>query len=385
MKMLRMFQALIISMVLFFFMTGIGTTADTIKIGVSLPLTGMAAADGKDGSNAVQLAVEQINAGGGVLGKMVEAVMHDDRADPKEAITVATKMIQQDKVVAVVGGSYSGPTRVQAPVFQEDSMPFLAAYAVHPDVTKPGDYCFRNGILGHVEARATAYVAVELIKSKKIAMLTMDNDFGRTVSKAFKEYIKKDGKAKVVSEQIFPFMEKDFKAYLSKIKNQDHDLILATGYYFQLGPILKQAKDMGLKSQFLSEEGADTPKFIEIAGEAAEGFIFTTVVDRDDPRPVVKNFLKAYKEKYGVLPAGVASAVYDGFFIVCDAINRAGSVDPKVIKKALADTKNFDGVTGVVRGFDKDRNVIKPIQVQIVKNGQFRHYAIVDDLELITP
>ena len=142
---------------------------------------------------------------------------------------------------------------------------------------------------------------------------------------------------------------------------------------------------MGLKTQFLGEEGADTPKFLEISGKAAEGFIFTTVVDRDDPRPVVRNFFKKYQEAYGALPAGVASSVYDGFMIVCNAIQRAGSLDRKAIRKALAETRNFDGVTGLVIGFDKNRNVIKPVQVQIVKNGEFHHYAIVNDTKLITP
>ncbi len=378
MKIAKTFGFLALGLATLLIMNGSARAGDSIRIGISLPLTGPAAADGADGKVATMNAINEINDTGGLLGKKVEVLFYDDRVDPKEAIAVSHKMIQQDRVIAGVGGSYSAPTRVQAPVFQEAGIPYLAAYATHPDVTKPGIYCFRLGILVDVEARAAGIVALDNLKGKRISMLTADNDYGRSLSVAFRLFIEKSGKAKILSEQIFPFQEKDFKAYLANIKREAPDLVLASGYYFQYGPILKQAKEMGLETQFLGEEGGDSPKIIEIAGKAAEGFIFATVFDRDDNRPVVKKFVEMFKKERGMEPAGVAASVYDTILVICEAIKRAGSTEPKAILKGLAETKNVEGVCGLIRGFDKDRNVIKPIQVQIIKDGRFRHYEKVE-------
>jgi branched-chain amino acid transport system substrate-binding protein len=360
--------------------------ADEIKIGVMVPLTGPAAADGLSASNSVKLAAEKVNAAGGLLGKKVVLVEYDDRADAKEGIALARKLIEQDKVVAVVGGSYSAPSRAVAPIFQEEGVPFVAAYAVHPDVTKAGDYCFRNGFLGHVEGAAAAYVAVNKLKAKRIALLTTDNDFGRTLVEGFKRYLSKAGKdVQIVSEQVYPFAEKDFKAYLAKIKEANPDLIQVSGYYFHTGPTLKQAREMGITATIMGEEGADSPKLFEIAGPAAEGFIIVTNLDRDDPRPVVQNYIKEYKERHKIAPDMVGASAYDAFMLIADAIKRAGSLDKKAIRKALAETKDYDGLTGVIKGFTPEREVIKNVQVQIVKNGEFRHFWVVTDPEVITP
>ena len=146
--------------------------ADTIKIGLMAPLTGFAAADGASVLDSVKLAVERVNNEGGVLGKKIELITYDDRADGKEAVTVARKLIQQDQVAAVVAGSYSTPSRASAPIFQDAEIPLVAAYAVHPDITGAGDFCFRNGFLGTVEGKSAGYVAVQMLKAKKIALLT---------------------------------------------------------------------------------------------------------------------------------------------------------------------------------------------------------------------
>ena len=361
--------------------------ADTIKIGLLAPLTGFASADGFSVNSSVQLAVEHINAQGGLLGKKVELVVYDDRADGKEAVALARKLIEQDRVVAVVGGSYSTPSRAAAPIFQDDQVPFVAAYAVHPDITKAGDYCFRNGFLGLVEGKSAAYTAVELLKAKKIALLTADNDFGRTLAQGFEAYMAKDAKgAKIISSQTYPFSEKDFKAYLTKIKELKPDLIFASGYYFQTGFIVKQAREIGITAKIMGEEGADSPKFLEIAGPAAaEGFVIVTNLDRDDPRPQVQNFLKEYEKRYKTQPDMVGASAYDAFMMICDAIQKAGKTDGPDIRKALAGLKDFNGLTGKLKGFDKDGEVIKEVQVQVVKNGRFRHFGVIKKLDLITP
>jgi len=360
--------------------------ADTIKIGLLAPLTGFAAADGLSVKNSVDLAVEKVNKEGGLLGKKVELVTYDDRADAKDAVALAQKLIQQDKVVGLVAGSYSMPTRAVAPLFQDEGIPLVAAYAIHPDVTKAGDFNFRNGFLGAVEGRGAAYTAVELLKAKKIALLTSDNDFGRTLAEGFNEYIAKfaKGKAEVVIALTYPMSEKDFKPYLSKIKEVNPDVIFSSGYYFQTGPVLKQARELGMKSQIIGEEGADSPKTVEIAGDAAEGFVIVTNLNRDDKRPFVQEFLKEYESRFKIQPDMVGASAYDAFMVICDGIKRAKSTTGKAMREAIAATKDYDGLTGVIKGFNKGE-VVKEVQVQQVKGGRFRYLGVITDPALITP
>uniref|UniRef100_A0A7C4VYT7 ABC transporter substrate-binding protein n=1 Tax=Desulfatirhabdium butyrativorans TaxID=340467 RepID=A0A7C4VYT7_9BACT len=360
--------------------------ADTIKIGLLAPLTGFAAADGLSVKNAVDLAVEKVNGKGGILGKKVELIVYDDRADAKEAVALAQKLLQQDKIVGLVAGSYSMPTRAIAPLFQDEGVPLVAAYAIHPDVTKAGDFNFRNGFLGAVEGRAAAYTAVEILKAKKIALLTSDNDFGKTLAEGFNEYLAKfaKGKAEVVLAQTYPMSEKDFKPYLTKIKEVQPDVIFSSGYYFQTGPVLKQARELGMNTQIIGEEGADSPKTLEIAGEAAEGFVIVTNLNRDDKRPFVQEFLKEYESRYKIQPDMVGASAYDAFMILCDGIRRAQTTEGKAVKNAIAQTKDYDGLTGVIRGFNKGE-VVKEVQVQQVKGGRFHYLGVVTDPQLITP
>ncbi|MBW2095799.1 MAG: ABC transporter substrate-binding protein [Deltaproteobacteria bacterium] len=372
--------------VVLFLAVGSASAAGTVKVGLLAPLTGFAAADGLSVLNSVKLAVDRVNAEGGVLGKKVELVYYDDRADGKEAVALARKLIQHDRVAGVVGGSYSTPSRAAAPIFQDEEIPFVAAYAVHPDITRAGNYCFRNGFLGTVEGKSAGYVAVELLKSKRIALLTSDNDFGRTLAKGFRTFLKTRGAgAKIVYAQTYPFSEKDFKPYLSKIKEINPDIIFASGYYFQTGPVVKQAREMGMTVKILGEEGADSPKFLEIAGKAAEGFVLVTNLNRDDPRAVVQDFLKKYQSLYKIQPDMVGASAYDAFTIMCDAIKRAGSLKGPAIRKALASTKDYNGLTGILKGFTDRGEVMKEVQVQVVRGGAFHQFGVVKDLSLITP
>lgn len=381
------FKALLLVFLVCFWVSGTAGAAEVIKIGLLAPLTGPAAADGLSVHNSVKLAVERINADGGLLGKTVELVTYDDRADGKEAVALARKLIEQDKVIAVVGGSYSTPSRAVAPIFQEEKLPFVAAYAVHPDITKAGNFCFRNGFLGMVEGKSAAHVAVKLLGAKKIALLVSDNDFGRTLSEGFKYYMEKyaKGKASIVSLQTYPMPEKDFKAYLSKIKQESPDLIFSSGYYFQTGPVVKQAREMGITAYILGEEGADSPKFLEIAGPASEGFLIVTNLNRDDPRPEVKKFLDTYEKRFKIQPDMVGASAYDAFMIICDGVKRAKTTKGLDIRNSIAALKNFNGLTGEIKRFSPEGEVVKDVQVQIVKKGRFRHFGVVTDPDLITP
>ena len=382
---MKLVKALLIMLVICFTAAGV-SAADTVKIGLLAPLTGPAAADGLSVQNSVKLAVERVNSEGGLLGKKVEVVTYDDRMDPKDAVALARKLIEQDKVVAVVAGSYSAPSRAVAPIFQEEQIPAVAAYAVHPDVTKAGNFNFRNGFLGTVEGKAAALTAVKMLKGKKIALLVSDNDFGRELSRGFKYYIDKYAKnATIVSQQVYPMSEKDFKPYLTKIKEASPDVIFSSGYYFQTGPVVKQAREMGIKAHILGEEGADSPKFLEIAGAAGEGFVIVTNLNRDDKRPQVQKYLKTYETRYGIQPDMVGASAYDAFMMICDAIKRAKSEKGPEIRAALSGIKDYSGLTGMVKKFTPEGEVVKDVQVQIVKKGRFHYLGVVSDPDIITP
>ncbi len=374
---------------LMFFTAGQGQAQDTIKIGFFAPITGPAAADGMSAKNAVELGLKEVNDAGGVRGKKVELIIYDDRLNPQEAVAIANKLIERDKVVGVVSGSYSGPTRVTAPIFQKAGMPMVAGYAVHPDVTwdpkekKPNDFIFRNGYLGEVEGAAAAEFAVKHLKAKRISIISMDNDFGRAITAGFSERAEKLGSA-ILTKQMYKFPgEKDFRPFLTRIKEGNPDLIFAAGYYNEGASIVRQAKELGITTQILGEEGFDSPKFLEIAGPAAEGVIIATNLDRDDPRPVVQNFLSNYRKAYNEDADMVGASSYDAFMILVDAIRKAGT-DPKAIQKALLETKDYNGLTGKISRFVQGE-VIKPVQIQVVRGGKFRRLAVIDNPEVITP
>ncbi len=367
----------------------LSASGQEIPIGFFAPITGPAAADGASAKHAVELGLKEVNDGGGINGKKVNLIIYDDRLNPQEAVAIANKLIEKDKVVGVASGSYSGPTRVTAPIFQKAGMPMVAGYAVHPDVTwdpkekKPNDFCFRNGFLGEIEGAAAAEFAVKNLKAKKIALIFMDNDFGRAISSGFAERAEKLGAA-VLTKQMYKFPgEKDFRPFLTRIKEGNPDVIFAAGYYNEAASIVRQAKELGIKSQILGEEGFDSPKFLEIAGPAAEGVIIATNLDRDDSRPLVQNFLKNYRQAYNEDADMVGASSYDAFMILVNAIRKAGT-DPKAIQKALLETKDYNGLTGKISRFVQGE-VVKPVQIQVVKGGKFRRLGVVDNPEVITP
>ena len=380
---------MVISTIFLFSLVGPSGAQDMIKIGFFAPITGPAAADGLSAKNAVELGLKEVNDSGGIRGKKVELIVYDDRLKAEEAVAIANKLIEKDKVVGVASGSYSGPTRVAAPIFQKAGMPMVAGYAVHPDVTwdpkqkKPNDYCFRNGFLGEIEGAAAAEFAVKNLKAKRISLIFMDNDFGRAISSGFAERAEKLG-ASILAKQMYKFPgEKDFRPFLTRIKEGNPEVIFAAGYYNEAASIVRQSKELGIRSQILGEEGFDSPKFLEIAGPAAEGVIIATNLDRDDPRPVVQNFLKNYRKAYGEDADMVGASSYDAFMILVNAVKEAGT-DPQAIQRALLATKDYNGLTGKISRFVQGE-VVKPVQIQVVKDGKFRRLVVIDNPEVITP
>lgn len=354
--------------------------ADTIKIGFNAPLTGFAAADGKSSSEGAKLAVKQINEAGGVLGKQLELIIYDDQANPAQSIPIANKFIGKDKVAVGISGSYSGPTRSAAGVFQEAGIPYISAYAIHPDITRAGNMVYRTGLLGTVQGRAGAKLVGEMMGKKKVVIITLQNDFGKSLAEGFKEFAPKYGIV-VIAEYEYSMKDRQFGSIVAKVKADQPDAIYASGYYFTCGPLVNQLRAAGVDTPVIGQEGYDGQKFIEIAGTAAEGVLITTTLDRDSKEKETVDFIKAFEEQAGYPADMVAASAHTAVKVAAAAMEKAGSTDPEKIRQAIAET-SLKASTGLIK-FNKLGEVMKPVQVQIVKGGRWHHYAVIDDPELL--
>ena len=356
--------------------------ADNIKIGFNVPSTGFAAADGQSALHGAELAVKQVNGSGGVNGSMLELVVYDDQASPKESAPLAVKMITKDGVVAGISGSYSGATRAAATIFAESKVPYISAYAIHPDITRAGDYVFRTSFMGEVQGRAGAKLIGEMLGKKRVVMVTLNNDFGKSLAAGFKEQAKNFG-VNVVAEYDYSIKDREFGPIISKIKADKPDAIYASGYFFTAGPMVSQIRAAGLNQPIIGQEGYDSQKFIEIAGKASEGVMITTSLDRDSSSPETKDFISGFAKKAGYPADMVAASGHTALLVVADALKRAGSNDASALRDAISKT-NLSASTGKI-SFNALGEVQKDVQVQVVKGGNWHHHSVISDAVLLAP
>ncbi len=356
--------------------------AEAIRIGFHAPLTGFAAGDGKSARLGAELAVEQINAAGGVLGRPLELVTYDDQAKPDQAVPVANKLLGEG-IVAAISGSYSGATRAAAAVFQQAGMPYVSAYAIHPDITRTGDYVFRTASMGEVQGRGGAKLIGEILGRKRVVLITLDNDFGQSLARGFKEKAGDFG-IEIVSEYTYSIKQRQFGAIVASVKRDAPEAIYASGYFFTAGPLVSQLRAGGVRATIVGQEGYDSQNFIDIAKAAAEGVLITTALDRDSDRPEVRSFIGAFEEKAGFPADMVAASTYTAVQVLAHAIERAGGTEGKAVRDALAATRDFPTAIGPVT-FNALGEIYKPIQVQVVKDGRFRRFAVIDDPVLLAP
>jgi branched-chain amino acid transport system substrate-binding protein len=363
-----------------FFGTSGAALAD-IKVGITVPSTGFAAADGKSALDGAKLAVAQANAKGGIKGEKIELVIYDDQASPKEAVPAATKLVEKDKVVAAIGGSYSGATRASASVFQAAQVPYAVAYAIHPDITKTGDFMFRVSAMGEVQGRAGAKLVNDLGK-KKVALINIKNDFGQSLAAGFKEGVAKFGLT-IVGEHEYSLQDRQFGALIANVKSQNPEVIYASGYFYTAGPLVNQLRAAGVTATIIGQEGYDSDKFMEIAGPASEGVLVTTSLDRDSANPATKTFLADYKTAYNTGADMVAAATYTAAQVVIDGLNKTGGKGGAALRDAMA-AGTYDSPIGKL-SFNDLHEVKKDIQVQIVKDKAFRRHSIISDAVLLAP
>jgi len=342
------------------------TAAEKVRIGFNVPLTGFAAADGTSALTGAKLAVEQANTEGGVNGKQIELVIYDDQASPKESAPIAAKLATQDRVNIAISGSYSGATRAAANVFQSNGVPYISAYAVHPGITKAGDFVFRTSFVGEVQGRAGAKLVGETLGKKKTVVITLKNDFGKSLAAGFKEAAGKFG-VDVVNEYEYSIKDRQFGLIVSKVKADNPEAIYASGYFFTAGPLVSQLRAAGITVPIIGQEGYDSEKFIEIAGKSAEGVIITTSLDRDSTVAETKNFIMAYEKLAKAKPDMVAASGHTAVKVAVAAMRVAGTDDRKAIRDAIAGLK-LKASTGDI-SFNKLGEVRKDVQVQVVRGG----------------
>ena len=356
--------------------------ADSIKVGFNVPLTGFAAADGKSARIGAELAVEQVNASGGVNGKNLELVIYDEQARPQESAPLAAKLITQDGVVAGISGSYSGATRAAATIYQENATPYISAYAVHPDITRSGDYVFRTSFMGEVQGRAGAKLVGEMMGKKRVSIITLANDFGKSLEAGFKEKAAEFG-IEILGEYDYSIKDREFGPIVSKVKAEAPDAIYASGYFFTAGPLVSQLRAAGVDVPVIGQEGYDGEMFIKIAGAAAEGVIITTSLDRDSTDPLAQAFIQGFQKKSGYPADMVSASTHTAVLVLAEAMKQVDPSDKAALRQAIAST-SINAATGNI-SFNKLGEVRKSVQVQVVRDGSWHHFAVISDPVLLAP
>jgi branched-chain amino acid transport system substrate-binding protein len=342
----------------------------TIKIGEVDPLSGGISQFGIGCHQGIVLALQQINTGGGVLGQQIELVTEDDQSKPGQSATAVRKLITQDKAVAILGDATSSATLESAPIAQAAKIPMITPTATNPRITEVGDFIFRVCFLDEVQGRVIARFVREKLNAQRVFTLTdVKQDYSVDLLKFFKDEFTGLG-GKIIGEQSYSTGDTDFRAQLTAIRAAKPDAIYVPGYYQEVALIVKQGREIGLTMPFFGCDGWANEALISIGGKAVDGCYFTNHFSPDDEAPIVKNFVAKYRDKYGTVPDTFAALGYDAASILCDAIKRAGSSDSQQIRDALAKTKGFEGVTGVI-SLDANRNAAKPVLVITVQDGKF--------------
>jgi branched-chain amino acid transport system substrate-binding protein len=343
-----------------------------IVVGEFASLTGSEATFGINSSNGVELAKEEINHAGGVLGgRKIKITMEDDQSRPGQPSAAVKKLIASDKAIAIVGEIASSRSLEAAPICQEAHVPMVSPGSTNPRVTEAGDYVFRVCFIDTFQGTVMAKFALDTIHAKKVAILTdVRNDYSVGLTKYFKEYYTSHG-GQVVVERSFSGggTDRDFRAQLTSIKAAQPDAIFVPGYYTEAGLIAKQARSLGIKVPLMGGDGWDSPKLSEIGGSAIDGCYFATHFSPQDKNPKVQDFVKKYQEKFKAMPDGMAPLGYDAMMILGQAINNAGSTDGAAVRDALANVKNYPGVTGNIT-IDEKRNATKSAVVLRVHGKQ---------------
>ncbi|MFV9511526.1 ABC transporter substrate-binding protein [Tepidibacillus sp. LV47] len=350
--------------------------AKTIKIGIDLELSGGVAAFGSSALDGAKLAVKEINAKGGVLGKQLELAIADNASKAEESTRAIQKLISDDKVVAVIGAATSGNTLAASTVAMEKKIPLITPSGTATKVTvdertgKVKDYIFRTCFIDPFQGTVMGNFAAKDLKAKTAAIyIDSSSDYSKGLAKSFEEQFTKNG-GQIVTKESYQQKDTDFKAVLTRIKDKNPDVIYVPGYYEEVGKIIKQGREMGITVPFLGGDGWDAPQMLEIAGNAAlNNTFFSNHYSAEDTSPEVQKFVENFKKEYNKVPDGFAVLGYDSVQLIAEAIKNAGSAEPTKIKDALAQIKDFKAVSGTIT-FNETHDPVKSAVIIEYKDGK---------------
>lgn len=345
---------------------------DTIKLGFLGAKTGSVANYGLPGEKGMKMAIEELNAKGGVLGKQLEGIYEDNKGESSEIANIATKYITQDKVVAMVGDPCTGLTKVAADIAQKSKVVIISAGATGTGVVEIGDYVFRNTLLDKFAAPAVVDWMINTKGWKNIAVITsMNNGYSTALTPVFEEAIKAKG-GKIVLQDSINDGETDFTAQVTKLKNAKADVLVFTGYYTEAALIMNEVQKKGLDIKLVGGDGLYGSDLAKLGQSAVENkVILYCGFSSDQPSPETAKFIAAYKQKYNEDPDMFSAQYYDAVMILAKAMEEAKSTDPSVFKDKLAQLKDYPGVSGKTT-IGADREPIKsPVCLLTIKDGKF--------------
>ncbi|HPC73153.1 MAG TPA: ABC transporter substrate-binding protein [Syntrophales bacterium] len=348
---------------------------DTVRIGCWLPMTGGVAAYGQMEYAGVQVAREMKPT---VLGKKVELFLADTKSDKIEAATAMDRLLKKNKVHAVIGEAISGNTMAGAPIADKAKIPVVAPTATNPLVTQNREYIFRVCFIDPFQGEVAAKYAYNTMKARRAALIVdIAQDYCVGLANFFTKSFTKLG-GKVVATTYCQTGDQDFTAQLSAIMAAKPDFLYLPNYYTEDALVCKQAEELGLKVPVMSADGAQAPELLSIGGKAVEGFLFTGHFAKEAAKTdIAKKYIAAYEKKTGKEASGFDALGADAYFAILDAMERAKSTDGPKVRAALANTKNFKGVSGVIN-IGPDGNAVKSMVILQVKNGKFQYLTTVN-------
>lgn len=352
-----------------------GSGSSAIKVGLVVPLTGDVKTFGESTRNGATLAIDEANAAGGINGRKIDVVATDDKNDPTETGNAGAKLIDMDRVVAIIGSVSSKCSVPLSDECQSAKIPMITPSSTALKVTvgedgKRKDYVFRACYIDSFQGTVGARFAIASLKAKTAAvMYDNGNDYSKGLADYFKAAFEKGG-GKIVGFESYQKDDVDYSALLTKVKQSSPDVLFLPDYYNKVGLIAKQARQLGVTATFLGGDGWDSPEMAKIAGDAISGGYFTNHYSPDDPRPEVQEWVKKYEAKYGQKPDALATLGYDAALLLIQALKNSARAKPDEIKAALAAIKDFPCVSGKIT-FDEWGNPIKSVAVlEYAKDGQ---------------
>lgn len=354
---------------------GTAPKGDPIKIGHYASITGSEATFGISTDNGIKLAVEERNAAGGVKGRPIQLITYDNQGKQQETTTVVTRLVQQDKVVALLGEVASSRSMAGGPIAQKAGVPMITPSSTNPDVTAIGDMIFRVCFIDPFQGYVGAKFAKDNLKKTRAATLyNRAQAYSDGLNNNFIESFQKMG-GTIATQQAYGDGDNDFSAQLAAIKEANVEFIYVPGYYTEVVNIAKQARKIGLNIPLIGGDGWDSEE-LKNAGTALDGCYFSNHYAKEDTRPEVQEFIKKYAAKFGGEPDGLAALGYDAARLLFDSMEASSALDGKTLAATIAKTKNFPGVTGRIT-IDAERNANKDAVVLEITNGVPKYVATV--------